>query len=113
MNSLRGSTSSPMRLENASSAARASSIVTCSSVRRAGSIVVSHTWANELTLLSDRLVTDLQQRVGKRSVRSIRFTVSRKVAEEHRWRQERTDMEETYSADIVQPVPVTSNESVS
>ena len=82
-------------------------------LRGDGELVVyvdSHTWANELTLLSDRLVTDLQQRVGKRSVRSIRFTVSRKVAEEHRWRQERADMEETYSVDIVQPVPVTSNE---
>jgi hypothetical protein len=82
-------------------------------LRAGGELVVyvdSNTWANELTLLSDRLVTDLQQRAGKRSVRSIRFTVSRKVAEEHRWRQERTGVEESYTADIVEPVPVTANE---
>lgn len=82
-------------------------------LRGDGELVVyvdSHTWANELTLLSDRLVTDLQQRAGKRSVRSIRFTVSRKVSEEHRWKRERTGVEETYTADIVEPVPVTSNE---
>jgi preprotein translocase subunit SecD len=82
-------------------------------LRGGGELVVyvdSHTWANELTLLSDRLVTDLQERAGKRSVRSIRFTVSRKVAEEHRWRRERSDVEETYSEDTVDPVPVTANE---
>jgi hypothetical protein len=82
-------------------------------LRGGGELVVyvdSHTWANELTLLSDQLVTDLQARAGKRSVRSIRFTVSRKVAEEHRWRRERDGVEDTYSADVVEPVPVTPNE---
>jgi preprotein translocase subunit SecD len=82
-------------------------------LRGGGELVVyvdSHTWANELTLLSDRLVTDLQERAGKRSVRSIRFTVSRKVADEHRWRRERAGVEEAYSEDIVEPVAVTDNE---
>jgi hypothetical protein len=82
-------------------------------LRADGELVVhvdSHTWANELTLLSDRFVTDMRQRAGKRSVRSIRFTVSRKVAEEHRWRQERTGVEEAYATDTVEPVPVTPNE---
>lgn len=82
-------------------------------VRGDGELVVyvdSNTWANELTLLADRLVTDLQERAGKRSVRSIRFTVSRKVAEEHRWRQERAGVHDTYVEDTVEPVPVTPNE---
>ena len=82
-------------------------------LRGGGELVVyvdSGPWATELTLMADRFVTDMQTRAGKRAVRSIRFTVSRKVAEEHRWKQERRGVDDSYSADIVAPVPVTANE---
>lgn len=82
-------------------------------LRGGGELVVyvdSGAWATELTLMTDRFVTDMQIRAGKRAVRSIRFTVSRKVSEEHRWKQERRDVDESYSTDLVEPVPVTPNE---
>src|SRR5260370_36459191 len=45
MNLRRGSTSSPISVSNSCDASNASSIVTLSSVRRAGSIVVSRSWS--------------------------------------------------------------------
>lgn len=73
---------------------------------REGELVVyvdSPVWATELTAMSSRLLEGLNASLGKASVRSIRFTVSRKVRDEKaREARERED-DAFYAADTVEP----------
>src|SRR6267143_1939283 len=62
----RGSTASPMRIENRASAVAASSIVTCFNRRRAGSIVVSQTL---VPLVRDAFVAEFLRQVLPLSLR--------------------------------------------
>lgn len=57
-------------------------------LREKGELVVfvdSAAWANQLALMSSDLIDRLNSVVGQGSVKSIRFTVSRRVAEEAMW----------------------------
>ena len=44
--------------------------------------VDSHAWANDLALMSEHYLAALQEGAGKETVTSLRFAVSRKVAED-------------------------------
>jgi hypothetical protein len=44
--------------------------------------VDSHAWANDLALMSEHYLAALQEGAGKEAVTSLRFAVSRKVAED-------------------------------
>lgn len=80
---------------------------------RARELVVfvdSPTWANELTLMAERLRENINARIGKDSVRAIRFTVSKKVQEERRWEASREEDEEYYRPDEVQSLALSVEE---
>jgi hypothetical protein len=72
--------------------------------------VDSSTWASELTALSGRLQTMIEEAAGKGSVRSLRFTVSRRVAMVRDAERENEELDELYKPDDVQPVALTPQE---
>lgn len=47
--------------------------------------VDSAAWANQLSLMSDELVARMNTHLGERAVRSLRFTVSKRVKQEATW----------------------------
>lgn len=97
-------------------------------VRTAGPSVLSHTtgahlrgnelvvfvdsgvWATELTALAGHYLESLNEDLGKGSVASIRFTVSRKVAEELRIERIERLVEEDRAVDKVDSVELTETE---
>lgn len=72
--------------------------------------VDSNVWATELSALSGRYLHELEKELGKGVVTSIRFTVSRKVAEEQRIERMEKEAEEERSADVVASVPLSELE---
>jgi hypothetical protein len=72
--------------------------------------VDSPTWANELSLMAEELRVRLNATLGKDPVRSIRFTVSKKVREETRWSEGRLREQEMHEPDDVPVVPLTDDE---
>jgi hypothetical protein len=77
---------------------------------RDGELVVyvdGNSWATHFTAMSEQLKEALNEAVGEGLVRSIRFTVSKKVAESHRLRSHEEETEEFYSVDDVEPIPLT------
>jgi len=64
------------------------------------------TWANQLSLMSDDLTDRLNQHLGEKAVRSLRFTVSRKVKEQSDWETLANDAEEYYEPEVVTPIPL-------
>jgi len=67
-------------------------------------------WATELTAMSETYRKRINEDLGKNAVRNIRFTVSRKVAEEFRLRRTELEDEEFYLQDVVDSVPLTKTE---
>lgn len=67
-------------------------------------------WATELTAMSETYRKRINEDIGKNVVRSIRFTVSRKVAEEFRLKKIELEDEEFYLQDVVDSVPLTKTE---
>jgi len=67
-------------------------------------------WATELTAMSETYRKRINEDLGKNVVRTIRFTVSRKVAEEFRLRKTELEDEEFYLQDVVDSVPLTKTE---
>lgn len=61
-------------------------------------------WANQLSLMSDELQTRLNAHLGDKSVSSLRFTVSRKVADEVGWEELSRDTDDYYAHEVVTPV---------
>lgn len=79
----------------------------------AGELVVfvdSAVWANELSVLSERYRSAINERIGKEAVTSIRFNVSRKVSEERVRDIEDMAAEVDRQADRAVPVPATETE---
>jgi hypothetical protein len=72
--------------------------------------VDSSTWANELSVLSEHYRTAVNERLGKEAVGSMRFAVSKKVAQETGFEREDEAAEAESRRDRVPPVPLTANE---
>lgn len=72
--------------------------------------VDSPVWASELAALSEHYRTAVNGRLGKESVSSVRFTVSRVVEEERRFEDNEEANRESYSTDKVQPEPASEIE---
>ncbi|MDO8941702.1 MAG: DUF721 domain-containing protein [Desulfobacterales bacterium] len=68
--------------------------------------VDSAAWANQLSLMSDDLQTRLNSHLGEKSVSSLRFTVSRKVADEVGWEELSRAAEEYYAREANTPLPL-------
>lgn len=67
-------------------------------------------WAQELSALAEIYRTGINERLGKETVTSIRFAVSKKMEEAVRIDAEDSHAEEVRTADIVEPVPLTEEE---
>lgn len=67
-------------------------------------------WATELTAMSEMYRKKINSELDKNAVKKIMFTVSRKVAEEHRLRRTELEHEDFYYRDIVDSVPLTDVE---
>jgi hypothetical protein len=72
--------------------------------------VDSSTWAAELSALSGRLQGMIEESAGKGSVRSLRFTVSRRVAMVRDAERENAELDELYKPEDIEPVPLTAQE---
>lgn len=72
--------------------------------------VDTNVWATELSALSGRYIEALEKELGKGSISSIRFTVSRKVAEEQRIQSVERQAQEVRTEDKVESVPLTDTE---
>lgn len=68
--------------------------------------VDSAAWANQLSLMSDELQTRLNSHLGEKSVSSLRFTVSRKVADEVGWEELSRSTKDYYSHEVITAVPL-------
>jgi hypothetical protein len=81
---------------------------------REGELVVfvdSSLWAAELSALSERYRVAVNEELGKELVSSVRFTVSRRVETSRGVRQAEQESEASYSADKVDPVPLSEAEA--
>lgn len=67
-------------------------------------------WATELTAMSETYRKRINSGFGKDVVRKVTFTVSRKVAQEHRLKRTELDDEDFYYRDVVESVALTEME---
>lgn len=67
-------------------------------------------WATELSAMAEGFRAALEEEVGKGLVRSLRFTVSKRIAERDRIEAEEAARRETYRVEPVTPVPLTERE---
>ena len=72
--------------------------------------VDSAAWANQLTLMSGELLERLETRLGEKTVRSLRFTVSRKVNDEIVWAAGGSDAEQFYAPEETPRAPLDHTE---
>ena len=72
--------------------------------------VDSGVWANELSALSEHYRTAVNERIGKETVRAVRFTVSKMVAEERWWEAAESRSADEREAERVRPVAATGTE---
>jgi hypothetical protein len=80
---------------------------------REGELVVyvdSSVWATELTALGEQLRKALNETLGQELVRTIRFTVSRKVHEERQREQAEQETDDFYAEDFVESGQLTDPE---
>lgn len=80
---------------------------------REGELLVfvdSSVWANELSALSEHYRAAVNERIGKETVRAVRFAVSKMVAEERWWEAAESRAAEERHAERVQPVTATETE---
>lgn len=68
--------------------------------------VDSGAWANQLTLMADDLQVRLNAHIGKNAVNSLRFTVSRKVAERRAEETMQATTDAFYTPDTMSPAPL-------
>jgi len=76
-------------------------------LRPGGELVVyvdSPAWATQLSLMSGELVERLAERLGDRVVKSLRFTVSRKVRRQIAWETSEEAADAYYRPDDVLPL---------
>jgi hypothetical protein len=72
--------------------------------------VDSAAWATELSAMSERYRGAINEEIGEELVREIRFTVSKKVAEQHRIIQEIQETDDFYKQDDVPSIPLSASE---
>ena len=72
--------------------------------------VDNNTWATEYTAMAEQYRRSINENLGEDLVSGLRFTVSRKVAEEHRLRRAEIELDEFYREDDVPSIPLTANE---
>jgi len=80
---------------------------------RAGEMVVyvdSSIWATELSALAEEYRSRINQELGNETVRSMRFTVSKKVSEQRGFEKAAKQAEEAEERDRVESVPLTAEE---
>lgn len=80
---------------------------------RDGELVIyvdSPVWATELSALSENYRTAVNEKLGKEMVRAVRFSVSRKVAQQRSERDQENETRAAYREDDVPSVPLTGNE---
>jgi hypothetical protein len=80
---------------------------------RAGELNVhvdSHAWATQLTLMAEDLRERVNQALGENAVRSIRFTVSRAVAEDRLQKTSELDARRRYGGERVEPAALSAEE---
>lgn len=80
---------------------------------RNGELVVfvdSPVWATELSALAGPYRDALNEELGRKAVRSVRFAVSRKVENQHRITADEHATEEFYLPDPTEPVPLSDVE---
>ena len=80
---------------------------------REGALVVyvdGNSWATHFSAMSEQYRQALNAALGQETVSSLRFVVSRKVAEEHRLKRLDEETEEFYSRDTTQSVPLSDIE---
>lgn len=67
-------------------------------------------WANELSLMAEEFRERINEVIGKDLVRSVRFSVSRKVREERMRTEAEEEAEQFYRPDAAEPVPLSEQE---
>lgn len=80
---------------------------------REGTLIVfvdSPIWATELAAMAEQYRASVNERIGEDLVSAVRFTVSRKVQEEHRFRQHEDETDEFYHEAEVNSIALTENE---
>jgi hypothetical protein len=86
---------------------------TVGAAMRDGELVVevdSPVWAAELSAMSEQIRVLIEEASGTGTVRSIRFTVSRRVAMAKQDDRDREELDELYEPEDVEPVPLTPQE---
>lgn len=73
-------------------------------------LVDSPVWSSELNAMAEQLKNRLSQELGQETVKSLRFTVSRRVSLERSERAVRAQVERGYGAEKVEPSPLSPSE---
>lgn len=73
-------------------------------------LVDSPAWAQQLSLMADELAARLNAHLGRTAVRSLRFVVSRRVAQEAAWERLEAEVAEQEGPAEPDPVPLTETE---
>jgi hypothetical protein len=80
---------------------------------RDGVLVVyvdNNTWATQYTAMAERYRVSVNTELGEELVSSLRFVVSRKVADAHKLHRAEAELEDFYREDDVPSVPLTPTE---
>ncbi len=80
---------------------------------REGELVVSvdsAAWAHQLDLMKDRYLASIRSEIGEGVVRTMRFTVSKRVAQEHQLQDEAERISEFYEPETTPSVPLSESE---
>lgn len=72
--------------------------------------VDSAAWAHQLDMMKDHYLDSIRSEIGEGAVKSMRFTVSKKVAQEHCEEEQRTFVSEFYQPDTTPSVPLSETE---
>ena len=86
---------------------------TIGAAMRSGELVVqvdSPVWAAELSAMSEQLRVLIEEASGTGTVRSVRFTVSRRVAMAKKDDRDQEEFDDLYEPEDVEPVPLTPQE---
>ena len=82
-------------------------------LRASGELVVfvdSAAWAQELTLMAAQITNALNEHLGEVSVRSLRFTVSRRFTEAVAWEAHEDEADAFYRPEDIEPVALNETE---
>jgi len=81
---------------------------------RDGELVVyvdGNSWATHFSAEAERYRVAVNQELGQELVQSVRFIVSKRVAEERKQKEEEGEVADFYAADKVVPIPLTETET--